>query len=125
MAKAARSRQILPKHIGDESAPLRLYYVEDEGALSAGYAAFVLLREATSVSNMYVRPGYRRRGLARALMSRMPWTTARVGPIPASCSPTTSAPCCTPIWATSRSVCSRCSRRSRRSDRADEGAGLQ
>jgi GNAT superfamily N-acetyltransferase len=71
VAKAARSRQILPKHIGVDDAPLRLYWVED-GETPVGWVRSIrALPEATSVSNMYVHPDHRCRGLGKALMSRM------------------------------------------------------
>jgi GNAT superfamily N-acetyltransferase len=72
VAKAARTRQVLPEHFGDGSR-LRQYVALVEGrnepvgwvrSIDAG-------NRATWCSNMYVHPDFRRRGIARALLARM------------------------------------------------------
>ena len=84
--KAAVVRQILPEHLmGDElqKAPLRQYaaLIDDE---IVGRVGAVMLRrdagedtsedaggDAAWVTRMYVKPEFRRRGIARALLSQM------------------------------------------------------
>jgi len=71
--KAARSRQILPEHLrsdGSLAAPMRQYVALVDGEL-VGRGASVTTGDATWVSNMFVRPELRRRGIARSIMSRM------------------------------------------------------
>lgn len=67
--KAARARQILPRHLnGDET--LRQYVALD-GETPVGWVRSITVGEATWCSNMYVKPEFRRRGIARAMLSRM------------------------------------------------------
>ena len=71
--KAARSRQILPEHLPDDGSlhtPIRQYValIDDE---IVGRVASIMAGEDTWVSNLYVTPEFRRRGIARALMSQM------------------------------------------------------
>ena len=71
--KAARSRQILPEHLPNDDSlhtPIRQYValIDDE---IVGRVASVMAEEDTWVSNLYVSPEFRRRGIGRALMSRM------------------------------------------------------
>jgi len=67
--KAARSRQILPRHLkGDDT--LR-QYVALEGDEPVGWVRSITVGDATWCSNMYVKPEFRRRGIARALLGRM------------------------------------------------------
>jgi GNAT superfamily N-acetyltransferase len=69
LAKAARSRQMLPRHLkGDDT--LRQYVALDGGE-PVGWVRSITVGDATWCSNMYVKPEYRRRGIARALLSRM------------------------------------------------------
>jgi GNAT superfamily N-acetyltransferase len=70
LAKAAGSRQILPEYLEAEPAPMRQYAaLEDErpvgwvGSIAAAWCAWC--------ANMFVLPAYRRRGIARALLTRM------------------------------------------------------
>ena len=69
LAKVARSRQILPEHLGNGS-PLRAYValIDDE---PVGWVRSVVVGDATWCSNMHVVPACRRRGIARALLCRM------------------------------------------------------
>lgn len=69
LAKAARSRQILPEHFAAD-APLRQYVALIDEEL-VGWVRSIVVREATWCSNMYVSPPYRRRGIARALLCCM------------------------------------------------------
>ena len=71
--KAARSRQVLPEHVPSDGSlytPIRQYValIDDE---IVGRVASIVAGEDTWVSNMYVTPEFRRRGIARALMSQM------------------------------------------------------
>jgi GNAT superfamily N-acetyltransferase len=69
LARAARSRQILPEHFTAD-AKLRQYValIDDE---LVGWVRSIVVGDATWCSNMYVHPDHRRRGIARALLSRM------------------------------------------------------
>lgn len=67
--KTARARQILPQHLV-EDAPLRQYaaLLDDD---VVGWVRSITVGNATWCSDMYVQREHRRRGIARALMSRM------------------------------------------------------
>jgi GNAT superfamily N-acetyltransferase len=67
--KAAKSRQILPEHL-TEDAQLR-QYLALEGDKPVGWVRSIDVGHATWCSNMYVDPEFRRRGIARAMMSKM------------------------------------------------------
>jgi GNAT superfamily N-acetyltransferase len=69
LAKAARSRQILPEHFRSD-APLRQYVALD-GKKPIGWVRSIVAGDATWCSNMYVEPKFRRRGVARAMLARM------------------------------------------------------
>ncbi len=69
LAKAARSRQMLPEHLKPDS-PLRQYVVL-QGSRLVGWVGSVLFGTTTWCRNMYVVAAFRRRGIGRALMSRM------------------------------------------------------
>lgn len=69
LAKAARSRQILPEHLAKD-APLRCY-VALEGDAPVGWVSSVVTGDTTWCANMFVKPKYRRRGIARSLMCRL------------------------------------------------------
>ncbi|MCB0130878.1 MAG: GNAT family N-acetyltransferase [Caldilineaceae bacterium] len=71
--KIARSRQVLPEHIprdGSLHTPIRQYValIDDE---IVGRVASIAAGKDTWVSNMYVAPEFRRRGIARSLLSQM------------------------------------------------------
>jgi GNAT superfamily N-acetyltransferase len=72
LAKAARTRQVLPEHLA-EGSPLRQYVALCDGELVGWVRSIVagLSPRTTWCSNMYVLPEYRRRGIARAMLSRM------------------------------------------------------
>lgn len=71
--KAARARQILPEHLAEDGSldtPIRQYVaLADDEIL--GRVASVVAGEDTWVSNMYVTPEFRRRGIARGLMGQL------------------------------------------------------
>lgn len=69
LAKAAGKRQILPEHL-TPNAPLRQYVATIENEL-VGWVRSIVASDATWCSDMYVEPAFRRRGVARALLSRM------------------------------------------------------
>lgn len=69
LAKAARSRQVLPEHLCD-NPPLRQYVALDDDRL-VGWVRSIVVGDATWVSNMYVQPTYRRQGVGRSLLARM------------------------------------------------------
>lgn len=70
LAKAARSRQILSHHLKDPDPPIR-QYVATDGAEMVGWVKSIVVGDATWVSNLYVKPEARRRGIGKALMARM------------------------------------------------------
>ena len=69
LAQAAGSRQILPEHFAPD-AQLRQYValIDDE---LVGWVRSIVVGDATWCSNMFVRPEFRRRGIARAMLARM------------------------------------------------------
>jgi GNAT superfamily N-acetyltransferase len=69
LAKEARSRQVLAEHLNDASA-LRQYVATIDQEI-VGWVRSVLVGGMTWCSNMHVKPAFRRRGIARALLSRM------------------------------------------------------
>lgn len=62
-------RQILPVHF-TENAPLRAYVALMDDTI-VGWVRSVSVQQATWCSNMYVCPEFRRRGIARGLLSQM------------------------------------------------------
>jgi len=69
LTRAARARQVLPRHLnGDDT--LRQYVALD-GDLPVAWVRSITVGDAAWCSNMYVKPEFRRRGIARALLSRM------------------------------------------------------
>jgi ribosomal protein S18 acetylase RimI-like enzyme len=67
--EAAGQRQILPEHLAP-GALLRQYAALD-GDRPAGWVRSVVVGDATWVSNMWVDPAYRRRGIGRSMLARM------------------------------------------------------
>jgi GNAT superfamily N-acetyltransferase len=67
--KAARRRQVLPQHLNDPRA-LRQYAAVADGKI-VGWVRSVKAGPTRWCSNMYVAPAYRRRGIGRAMLSRM------------------------------------------------------
>jgi GNAT superfamily N-acetyltransferase len=66
LARVARSRQILPEHLVAD-APIRQYVAELGGAI-AGWVRSVTCAKGNWVSNLFVVPALRRRGIGRALL---------------------------------------------------------
>lgn len=77
LAKAARSRQILVEHLRPD-APLR-QYVALKGSRPIGWVRSIVVKRATWVSNMYVEPAFRRRGIGRAMLDTMLHDDKRAG----------------------------------------------
>lgn len=71
MATAARTRQILPEHVHDGDADLRLFAAWDGDEPVGWVKSIRATKESTWVSNMFVKPEYRRRGIGRSLMTAM------------------------------------------------------
>lgn len=75
LAKAARSRQVLLAQLGATGvdAPQRQYVaLAAPGGGLVGWVASIAAGEgARWCSNMYVKPAFRRRGIARAMLARM------------------------------------------------------
>jgi len=69
LAVAARYRQAMPEHLKPDS-PLRQYAALDS-EIPVGWARSITVGDATWVSNVYVIPKYRRRGIARAILAKM------------------------------------------------------
>ncbi|HEY0868227.1 MAG TPA: GNAT family N-acetyltransferase [Fimbriimonas sp.] len=69
LAKAAGSRQILSCHLGRPDL-IRAYVARDGDAL-VGWVRSVVCDRDGWVSNMYVRPDCRRRGIGSSLLARM------------------------------------------------------
>ena len=67
--EAARARQILPEHLS-KGAPVRQYVALEENQ-PVGWVRSIEVNRATWCSNLFVVPASRRRGIGRALMSRM------------------------------------------------------
>lgn len=67
--KANRRRQILPEHLGREDT-VRLYGAFEMG-VPVGWVSSIPAPHANWVSNLYVAPAHRGRGIGRALMSHL------------------------------------------------------
>lgn len=71
LARAARTRQVLPEHLADGSR-LRQYVALDDRNRPVGWVRSIDAgKGATWCSNMFVRPRSRRRGIGRAMLARM------------------------------------------------------
>jgi GNAT superfamily N-acetyltransferase len=68
LAKATRARQILPEHFTTEAVRQYLALADDK---IVGWVRSVSAGESRWCSNMHVLPAFRRRGIARAMLSRM------------------------------------------------------
>jgi GNAT superfamily N-acetyltransferase len=69
LAKSAGSRQVLPEHLSRDSN-LRQYVALHRDEL-VGWVRSIVIGNATWCSNMFVKPAFRRRGIARAMLCRM------------------------------------------------------
>jgi GNAT superfamily N-acetyltransferase len=70
LAQAAGSRQILPKHLTADPAPMRQYMALD-GETPVGWVGSVVVGDCAWCTNMFVVPSHRRQGIARVLLTRM------------------------------------------------------
>jgi GNAT superfamily N-acetyltransferase len=78
LAKAAGKRQILPEFLTMKPEPMRQYVAQDGDSI-VGWVRSVVTTGCGWCTNMYVMPEYRRRGIARALMTRMLQDDRRAG----------------------------------------------
>lgn len=78
LAKAARSRQILPEHFTEPNPPVR-QYVGLSGQSLAGWVRSVPTGPGSWVSNLFVEAAHRRQGLGGALMAKMLLDDAEAG----------------------------------------------
>jgi ribosomal protein S18 acetylase RimI-like enzyme len=69
LAKAAGTRQVLPEQLSAGS-PLRQYVALNDDQ-PVGWVRSIVVGDATWCSNMCVKPAFRRRGIARAMLCRM------------------------------------------------------
>jgi len=70
LATAARSRQVLHEHLVDDP-PMRQYIARSEDGKIVGWVRSIVVGDGTWVSNMFVEPEHRRRGIGRAMLARM------------------------------------------------------
>jgi GNAT superfamily N-acetyltransferase len=70
LAKAARSKQILPKHLSSINPLLRQYVATIDDQI-VGWVRSIVVDDMTWCSNMHVEAKFRRQGIARAMMCRM------------------------------------------------------
>jgi GNAT superfamily N-acetyltransferase len=68
--KTARSRRIMLERLMADPAPMRQYMALDNGT-PVGWVSSVVVDDCTWCTGMFVKPEYRRRGIARALLTRM------------------------------------------------------
>ncbi len=79
ISRAAGSRQIRTKELTEDPPKLRLYAAEVDGE-AVGWVRSILRTPGIAwVSNMYVKPDFRRQGIAKALLSHMLQDDARHG----------------------------------------------
>jgi len=79
IAKAARSRQILPRHLAEDDSDCRLFAVF-EGDRPIGRVSSVRTHaDCAWVSSLFVAADHRRKGIGRSLMSAMLEDDARLG----------------------------------------------
>jgi GNAT superfamily N-acetyltransferase len=71
LANAALRRQILREHLTLDPPPIRQYMAFEDGEYPVGWVGSIITSEGAWCASMYVMEAYRRRGIARALMTRM------------------------------------------------------
>jgi GNAT superfamily N-acetyltransferase len=71
LAEAARSRQVLHEHLVVDDAPMRQYIARSGDNQLVGWVRSIVVGDGTWVSNMFVEPAHRRRGIGRAMLARM------------------------------------------------------
>jgi GNAT superfamily N-acetyltransferase len=69
LAKAAGRRQVLPEHFAPDS-PLRQYVTLHKGQPIA-WARRIKFQDSSWVSNVFVAPAHRRKGIASSILARM------------------------------------------------------
>jgi GNAT superfamily N-acetyltransferase len=69
--KAARGRQLLPEHLNEADAPIRLYGAFDNETPVGWVSSVRTDSDCNWVANLFVHPGYRRRGIGKSLMSAL------------------------------------------------------
>jgi hypothetical protein len=79
VAKEARSRQILPEHLVEGDSVCRLYAAFEATAPIGWVRSIRTHPDCTWVSNMFVVPDHRRKGIGRALLTGMLDDDARFG----------------------------------------------
>jgi GNAT superfamily N-acetyltransferase len=79
IAKAARARQLLPEHLTEADAPIRLYGAFDNETPVGWVSSVATGTDCNWVSNLFVHPDYRRRGIGKSLMSTLLNEDARYG----------------------------------------------
>ena len=75
--KAARARQILPKHLTDDP-PIRQYAAMIDDQI-VGRAGSVVTGKTTWVSGLYVEPKYRRQGIAKSMLRQLLFDDRKAG----------------------------------------------
>jgi hypothetical protein len=71
IARAARGRQLLPEHLDATDAPIRLYGAFDNNTPIGWVSSVRTDSDCNWVSNLFVHPDYRRRGIGKSLMSAL------------------------------------------------------
>ena len=79
VARAARARQLLPEHLTQPDPPFRLYAAFDQETPVGWVTSVSTGSDCTWVSNLFVDPRYRRRGIGKSLMSAMLDEDAAIG----------------------------------------------
>jgi len=79
IAKAARSKQILPDHLNTDDSACRLFAAFHEQTPIGWVRSIRTHDNCAWVSNMFVNPDYRRRGIGRSLLSAMLEDDLRLG----------------------------------------------
>jgi GNAT superfamily N-acetyltransferase len=79
IGKAARGRQVLPQHLDQMDAPIRLYGAFENETPIGWVSSITTDSPANWVANLFVRPEYRRQGIGKSLMSLLLEEDARYG----------------------------------------------
>ena len=79
VAKAARSRQILPDHLREDDSICRLFAAFQEDAPIGWVRSIRTHPDCAWVASMFVSPDHRRKGIGRSLLSAMLDDDARLG----------------------------------------------
>ncbi len=79
VAKAARSRQILPRHLAEDDSGCRLFAAFQEDVPVGWVRSIRTHPDCAWVASMFVSPEHRRKGIGRCLLSAMLDDDARLG----------------------------------------------